>query len=495
VIHKVLGTETEFGITIRNQPEFNPVLASSLVVNSHAGARARIQWSYEEESPGKDARGFGHQPTPTVDLDTALVNVVLGNGARFYVDHAHPEYSTPECYDALEGALHDKAGEWVLARAAAAAQAVLPEGQRLYIHKNNSDGKGNSYGAHENYLLERSVPFGDVIAHMTPFFVSRQVFTGSGKVGAENGRPGVTFQLSQRADFFEEEVGLETTLKRPIVNTRDEPHADPGRYRRLHVIIGDATLAEEQTFLKLGATALVLSALEAGALPEPIRLAHPVDAVWQVSHDASLRRTVDLADGSSASALEIQWRYLEWVERFAADADLGAVAHRALALWEDVLSTLERDPLEAADRLDWAAKLHLLLSYQDRDGLSWEDPKMRLLDLQYHDVDPERGLYHRLVRSGRMRRLFTDEEVTRAAASPPERTRAYFRGRCVDRFRAAIVAANWDSLVFDVGEDALKRVPMMEPLRGSRELVGPLLDVAATAADLVKALGGDHGRA
>jgi len=495
VIHKVLGTETEFGITIRNQPDFNPVLASSLVINSYAGTRARIQWSYDEETPGKDARGFGHQPAPAVGLDTALVNVVLGNGARFYVDHAHPEYSTPECYDALEGALYDKAGEWVLARASAAAQALLPEGERLHIHKNNSDGKGNSYGAHENYLLARSVPFGEVVAHMIPFFVSRQVFTGSGKVGAENERPGVPFQVSQRADFFEEEVGLETTLKRPIVNTRDEPHADPARYRRLHVIIGDATMSEEQTFLKLGSTALVLAALEAGALPDPIRLARPVDAVWQVSHDASLRRIVDLDDGSAVSALELQWRYVEWIERFVSGADVGPVEHRVLGLWKEVLEALERDPLETADRLDWTAKLRLLLSYQERDGLGWDDPKMRLLDLQYHDVDPARGLYYRLVRAGRMRRLFDDDEVARAGAAPPERTRAYFRGRCVDQFGSAIVAANWDSLVFDVGEDALKRVPMMEPLRGGRELVAPLLDAAATAADLVKALGGDHGRA
>jgi proteasome accessory factor PafA2 len=494
-IQKVLGTETEFGITIRNEPEFNPVLASSLVVNSYAGSRARIQWSYEEETPGKDARGFGHQPAPTVDLDTTLVNVVLGNGARLYVDHAHPEYSTPECFDALEGALYDKAGEVVLARAVEAAQATFRSGQRLYIHKNNSDGKGNSYGAHENYLLSRKLPFSDVIAHMTPFFVSRQVFTGSGKVGAENGRPNVPFQLSQRADFFEEEVGLETTLKRPIVNTRDEPHADPGRYRRLHVIIGDANLSEEQTFLKLGATALVLAALEAGALPEPVRLAHPVDAVWQVSHDASLRRAVDLADGGSASALEIQWRYFEWASRFADGAGVGPVEQRVVRLWKEVLETLERDPLEAADRLDWAAKLGLLLSFQERDGLGWDDPKMRLIDLQYHDVDPDRGLYHRLVRSGRMRRLFSDEQITTAVAAPPERTRAYFRGRCVDQFPSSIVAANWDSLVFDIGEAVLKRVPMMEPLRGGRDLVAPLLDGAPTAADLVKALGGDHGRA
>lgn len=493
-VHKVLGTETEFGITVRNRPDFNPVLASSLVINSYAGTRARIQWSYEEETPGRDARGFGYEPQPTVDLDTGLVNVVLGNGARLYVDHAHPEYSTPECFDALEGALHDKAGEWVMAKAARVAGETLRAGERLHIHKNNSDGKGNSYGAHENYLLARSVPFGDVVAHLTPFLVSRQIFTGSGKVGSENGRPAVSFQISQRADFFEEEVGLETTLKRPIVNTRDEPHADPGRYRRLHVIIGDATMAEEQTFLKLGSTALVLAALEAGALPEVIGLADPVDAVWEVSHDASLRRSVDLADGSTATALDLQWRYLEWIRAFGDRAGLRPVEQRVLDLWEEVLGALERDPLETADRLDWTAKLRLLLGYRERDALAWDDPKIRMLDLQYHDVDPERGLYHRLAQTGRMRRLFSDEDVARAATTPPERTRAYFRGRCIDQYGDAIVAANWDSLVFDVGEEPLKRVPMMEPLRGGKERVAQLLDDAPTVSDLIEALGGRDGR-
>jgi proteasome accessory factor A len=493
-VHKVLGTETEFGITIRNQPDFNPVLASSLVINSYAGARARIQWSYDEETPGRDARGFGYEPQPTVDLDTGLVNVVLGNGARLYVDHAHPEYSTPECYDALEGALYDKAGELVMDMAVRAAGETLRPGERLMVHKNNSDGKGNSYGAHENYLLARAVPFGDVVAHMTPFFVSRQIFTGSGKVGSENGRPGVPYQITQRADFFEEEVGLETTLKRPIVNTRDEPHAEPGRYRRLHVIIGDATMSEEQTFLKLGSTALVLAALEAGALPDPIVLDRPVDAVWQVSHDASLRRSIDLADGSTATALELQWRYLEWISAYAETAGLTPVEERVVGLWEETLEVLEREPLDAADRLDWVAKLRLLLGYQERDGLDWTDPKMRLLDLQYHDVDPRRGLYHRLVRAGAMRTLFRDDEVARAAAEPPERTRAYFRGRCIDRYGDAIVAANWDSLVFDVGEEPLKRVPMMEPLRGGKDRVAHLLDDAPTVADLIEALGGEDGR-
>jgi proteasome accessory factor A len=491
--HKVLGTETEYGITVRHQHDFNPVLASSTIINSYAGERARIQWSFDEESPGRDARGFGFEDSMPTELETGLVNVVLTNGARLYVDHAHPEYSTPECYDPLEAALYDKAGEVVMARAVASVRSIMPPEERMFIHKNNSDGKGNSYGSHENYLIPRDVPFGDIVKAMTGFFVTRQIFTGAGKVGAENGRPEVGYQVSQRADFFEEEVGLETTLKRPIINTRDEPHADSTKYRRLHVIIGDANLSETQTFLKLGSTALVLHALDEHALPEHLVLAEPVPTVWKVSHDTTLGYVFKLDDGRTMTALEAQWQYLEWATKYLHGSDLDSVFADVVTLWEQVLGDLEIDPLRTADRLDWTAKLRLLEGFIARDGLEWNDPKLRLLDLQYHDVDPERGLYHRLVRNRRMERLFTDEEVAKAVRRPPERTRAYFRGECVARFRESLVAANWDSLVFDVGEDALKRVPMMEPLRGTKALVGSLLEASETPADLLRSLGGDHG--
>jgi proteasome accessory factor A len=488
---KVLGTETEFGITVLNQQDFNPVAAASTLVNSYAGKRARIKWSFDEESPGRDARGFGFDLSPSFDSESGLVNVVLGNGARFYVDHAHPEYSSPECFDPLEAALYDKAGEVVLARAVESAQELLPAGQRFIIHKNNSDGKGNSYGFHENYLVARSLPFGQIVKHMTAFFATRQIFTGAGKIGAENGRPDVDYQITQRADFFEEEVGLETTLKRPIINTRDEPHADPSKYRRLHVIIGDANLSETQTFLKLGATTAMLHAVEAGALPEALTIADPVEAVWRISHDPTLRSSIEMADGRSMTALEAQWQYLEWVGKYLSESGFGEVFYKITELWEEILTDLEKDPLLTSDRLDWTAKLRLFEGYRQRDGLGWDNPKLRLLDLQYHDVDPVRGLYNRLAAAGRMRRLFTDEQIDNAVLHPPERTRAYFRGQCVTRFGDALVAANWDSLVFEVGEDSLRRVPMMEPLRGGKDRVGTLLDRAETPADLLRALGGD----
>lgn len=486
----VLGTETEFGITIRNQPEFNPVLASSLVINSYTGGASRIQWSYEEESPGRDARGFGYEPLPTGEFESGLVNVVLTNGARLYVDHAHPEYATPECSDPLEAALHDKAGDLVMARAAERASALLAPEQTLYIHKNNSDGKGNSYGAHENYLVPRSVPFGDLVTQLTPFFVSRQVFTGAGKVGSESGRPPASYQISQRADFFEEEVGLETTLKRPIINTRDEPHADPARYRRLHVIIGDSNMSETQTFLRLGTTWLLLEAVASGTMPEPPALVDPVQAVWRVSHDPKLEAKLEMGDGSRATAIEIQRHYLEWVAGHVASRGRDQVSGAVLDAWEGILADLERDPASTADRLDWTAKKSLLDAYRDRDDLEWGDPKLRLLDLQYHDIDPKRSLYHRLVGAGRMRRLFTDEQVQAAATTPPAGTRAWFRGRCVEKYGSAIVAANWDSLIFDVGDESLRRVPMMEPRRGTRDLVGDLIEGSSTPAELIVALEG-----
>ena len=489
-VHKVLGTETEYGIAVRGRPGYNPVTASTLVVSALAGQR-RVRWSYDEETPGRDARGFGHG---AADFDTGMLNAVLPNGARFYVDHAHPEYSTPECYDPLEAALYDKAGEVTLARAAAAAQSTLGPGEQFLIHKNNSDGKGNSYGSHENYLVARAVPFGEIVAHLTAFLVTRQVFTGSGKVGSENGRPAVPYQISQRADFFEEEVGLETTLKRPLVNTRDEPHADPGAYRRLHVIPGDANLSEKQLFLKLGSTAVVLAALEAGALGKPLRLEDPVGSTWRVSHDPGLRRTVRLEGGKTATPLALQREYLDRGRRYANAAADGPQWRAVLDLWEGTLDRLETDPATTAGYLDWTAKLRLLEEFRARDGLAWSHPKVRLLALQYHDVDPARSLHRRLVAAGRIERLFDDDAVERAAGVPPERTRAYFRGQCLTRFGEAVVAANWDSLVFDVGEAGLRRVPMMEPLRGGRESVADLIAGSASAADLVRALGGDDAR-
>ena len=290
-VPKIVGIETEYGVALRGAPEPNPVVASSLLINGYVEQR-RIGWDFEDESPGRDARGFARDGAQPPEIETHLVNAVLTNGARYYVDHAHPEYSTPECADPLEATLFDKAGERILARSMEAARRLLPAGQEIVVYKNNSDGKGNSYGCHENYLVDRTVPFAVLVRNLIPWFVTRQVFTGAGKVGSENGADAVDYQISQRADFFEEEVGLETTLKRPIVNTRDEPHADPQKYRRLHVIVGDANLCEVATFLKVGTTAIVLAMIEDGFIDKDLSIASPVAAISGIARpgDAGDRR-------------------------------------------------------------------------------------------------------------------------------------------------------------------------------------------------------------
>ncbi len=493
-IRKVCGIETEYGIVLRGTAESNPIAASSLLINSYvAHLQRKVGWDFEDETPGRDARGFAREGAAAPEVETHLVNAVLTNGARYYVDHAHPEYSTPECVDALELVRYDKAGERILARSIEAASTVLPPGQEVVVYKNNSDRKGNSYGCHENYLMDRAVPFSRIAHHVMPHFVTRQIYTGAGKVGSE--APGasagdVRYQLSQRAEFFEEEVGLETTLKRPIVNTRDEPHADAQKYRRLHVIVGDANLAEVSTYLKVGVTAIVLAMVEDDELREgELTLANAVQAHRQVSYDLSLSRPLEMANGRRMTALEIQWEELDRARKWAESRGLAAVGEDVgrdvLQRWEEVLATLEVDPSGLANQLDWVAKHQLLEAYRDRHGLEWGDAKLAALDLQYHDVRPGRSLFARLGTE----RLVDEASVVEAMTEPPASTRAYFRGKCLQRWASSISAANWDSLVFDLGADPLRRVPMMEPLKGTAAHVDTLLTACATPTQLLEALG------
>jgi Pup amidohydrolase len=490
-IPKVIGTETEYGISAVGSPEFNPVISSSLLISTYAGALRRIRWDYEQESPLRDARGFEPvQLREPSEEDLGLANVILPNGARYYVDHAHPEYSTPECATPRELVVHDKAGERVLERSLHEVGRTFPGGNRLAVYKNNSDGKGNSYGTHENYLVDRAVPFGNLVTGLTPFFVTRQVFCGAGKLGGEaswDDRSGHRYQLSQRADFFEAEVGLETTLKRPIINTRDEPHADPEKYRRLHVIVGDANLCEVATLLKVGTTALVLKMIEDDDAPE-LALAEPVSALHDVARDPTCTAVVRLADGRRLTAVQVQWEYLERAKKYVEQEDTTGDNLEVLERWESVLAGLEDDPTQLTRELDWVAKHRLLEGYRERHGLDWSDPKLRLIDLQYHDVDRSKGLYHRLAAAGQVERLVGDDEIERAVMEPPEDTRAYFRGRCIAAYPGAIAAASWDSMIFDIGADALQRVPMREPLKGTKAHVDDLLERAEDAAALVDLL-------
>lgn len=500
-MERIIGTEVEYGISAPGDRTANPILTSTQAVLAYAAAakvprrEQRTRWDYAVESPMRDARGYdrGHPrgPAPIIDADeVGAANMILTNGARLYVDHAHPEYSAPEVRDPLDAVIWDKAGERVMEEAARSVASV-PGAPKLQLYKNNIDGKGASYGTHENYLCSRETPFEAIVTGLMPFFASRQVICGSGRVGIGQHGEEDGYQLSQRADYIEVEVGLETTLKRGIINTRDEPHAEPDKYRRLHVIIGDANLAETATYLKVGTTALVLDLIEAGIDLSDLALARPVNAVHEISHDPTLTTAVALADGREMTGLALQREYLARVQQFqSATGGDDPRARHLIATWAEVLDKLERDPMECAEILDWPAKLRLLEGFRQREGLSWGASRLKLIDLQYSDVRLDKGLYNRLVARGSMQRLVTEEQVQWAVANPPDDTRAYFRGTCVSRFGADVAAASWDSVIFDLGEDTLIRIPTLEPLRGTKEMVGDLLASASSAADVVAGLTG-----
>jgi proteasome accessory factor A len=493
-----MGIETEYGIAVPGDPHANPVLISSQIVNGYATGEPELshaRWDYEEENPLRDARGFtlareAADASQLTDDDVGMANVILTNGARLYVDHAHPEYSSPEVTTPRDVLAWDKAGEIVMAEAAQRA-ARVPGAPTINLYKNNTDNKGASYGTHENYLMRRSTPFPEIVKHLTPFFVSRQVVCGQGRVGLGQQGTDAGFQISQRADFFEVEVGLETTLKRPIINTRDEPHADADKYRRLHVIIGDANLAEVAGLLKVGTTSLVLAMIEEGFLAGDLAVSRPVHELHAVSHDPDLRHLVELRDGRMVTAVDLQREYCDQAHKFVEDrmgSDVDEGTAEVLGRWSRVLDDLADDPSRLASQLDWVAKRQILEGYRSRDGLEWSDARLQLVDLQYSDVRPDKGLYHRLVSRGRMEQILTDE-TAKAVHRPPEDTRAWFRGECVRRYGSQVAAASWDSVIFDVpGRASLQRVPMLEPLRGTRAHVGALLERCATAAELVDAL-------
>ncbi|HYP44630.1 MAG TPA: depupylase/deamidase Dop [Propionibacteriaceae bacterium] len=501
---RVMGLETEYGISGPGGPgaeELHPMQLSNHVVKAYGSSSPGqpAGWDYETETPLRDIRGYEvnraqAHPDQLTDTDLGMANVILTNGARLYVDHAHPEYSGPEVTSALDVVRYDKAGDAVMALAAVRASQSLGRSVRLY--KNNTDGKGASYGTHENYLLDRATPFDRIVTQFTGFLVSRQVITGAGRVGVGQTSQQPGFQISQRADFFEAEVGLETTLNRPIINTRDEPHADAARHRRLHVITGDANLSEISTYLKVGTAAWVLRAIEAGELGSDLRVESPVAAMRAVSHDVTCRRPLTLADGRAVTAIDLQEVYLEGcrshLERAAETlTEPGLIEAKDLfSRWQECLDALRQDPYLLADQLDWVAKLKLMESYRERDHLAWDAPKLAMIDLQYADVDPRRSLYAALVGRGKMRRLVSDDEVEQARTSPPSDTRAYFRGRVMDKFGSSVVAASWDSVIFDVpGRPALQRVPLLDPLRGTREQVGAIIDACSDVVQLFEALG------
>ena len=500
----IIGTETEYGISVKNVKEQDPVAASILVVSSYQHQDAEsmgeliknnICWDYDQESPLTDARGFVYEGDSSVpeDEDNSVINDILINGGRYYVDHAHPEYCTPECTTARDVVIYEKAGDLILDVSRMKAEATLPPEQEILIYKNNTDYKGHSYGSHENYLVPRKIEFQDLVDALTPFFVTRQVIAGSGKVGFENNTQPVNFQISQRADFFETEVGLSTMVSRPIINTRDEPHANDQIYRRLHVIVGDSNMSEFSIYLKVGITSLVLKLVEQGILKDQFKLIDPVGDIKRVSRDLSCKQKLKFECGEEKTPIELQRDYLNLVRESLSSDQLSPTDLDVLSKWEFVLNQLEIDPMRLDKHLDWVIKLKLMSAYMNRHNLDWKDFRISMLDLQYHDLRLNKGLYHRLVKNGQVVSVVNQEEIVEAIAHPPTDTRAYFRGTCLKKFASEIHSVSWNSIVFSTVDSSLNKIFMDRPHFGSKALVGDLLD-CDTAGQLVEKIRSTNDR-
>lgn len=464
-MHRLFGIETEYGITLENAEQIDPVKESIELIKNYRRAPFLPVWDYDGEDPFRDERGFrakhlNNHPDeveeekrdrerfanqPERSFREIKSDRILINGARLYNDHAHPEYSTPECQDLFDLVAHDKAGERILQGCADTRSKEL--GTRVLLYKNNTDFYGHSYGCHDNYLMDREIPFDYLKACILPFFVTRQIFAGSGKIGIETeaglATPG-HYQISQRSDFFHVEASVDTMHKRPIVNTRDEPHADPATYRRLHGIVGDANMSEYATALKIGTTSLVIDLIEQRIIPTNIAIANPIDTIKTISHDQTYRWILQKVDGKIISAIDHQREYLALAKKHLSHKN--SDTQWILAEWENTLDTLENNPMELTDRLDWVAKKWLLETFVESENIEWNDPWLQSIDLEYHNINIDEGLFYGL----QMQRIVTEEQILAAMHTPPLNTRAYFRGKSLNKFEDSIKTVQWDSITFNI---------------------------------------------
>lgn len=499
---RVIGTETEYGIYRPGSAE-DPVWLSTEIVGAYAAISRRgtpadvalsgqappVRWDYTAEDPLNDLRGtrlIRAAADPSLLTDDpyhlapsggkevlphplsepsyvpAATSAVLTNGARLYVDHAHPEYSAPECASPMDAVLWERAGDLI---ALEMMKSIRDQGQpEIVLVKNNTDGKGAAYGSHENYQMRRDTDFDDLVRAITPFLVTRPIICGAGRVGCgpESEKPG--FQISQRADFVESHVGLQTTFDRPIINTRDEAHADPTRYRRFHVIGGDANQFDVSTYLRLGTTSLVLWAIEQGVGLEwdALTLPDPVPEVWAVSYDTSLSHRLTTITGNSYTALEYQWLYVELISQTY--ARLGQQpdqpTQQLLDTWTEVLDRMSSDLFSVASEVEWVGKMLLFTRQKERLGVSWDDPRLAAMDLQWADLRPEKSLVARLDAAGMVTRYFSPEQVVTATRTAPQNTRAAIRAHAVAS-NERLVQASWTSLVeHDPARGGLVRHPI-----------------------------------
>ncbi len=494
-MNRPVGIETEYGMLCGSGgDDVDFAYEAAMLVRSAPLADCFRGWDYTAEDPRADLRGtrvrrLDQDPhdlrgnsakSRNLSREELLADTVLANGARLYNDHNHPEYCTDACLSLHDLVAQDKAGERVVWRAQQARNAAVGDGSHVRLIKNNTDYHGRSYGCHENYLVRRAVPLDALIAACIPFFVTRQIYAGAGKAVHESGRSRAGgFQISQRADFFETDVGINTTTQRPIFNTRDEPHANPQKYRRLHVIIGDANCSEFATALRVGATALMLDLVEDDAAPR-LQLRNPVRALQAVSRDLALTQPLALADGTTIRAGDIQRRYWEAAQRYRGrDTETDWV----LDEWGATLALLETDLTRLRDRLDWVAKLALFAQASGGDAIDWENPAVLRLDLAYHLVDPGVSLYHTLARAGRLRRFVTDEAIDHAERTAPAGTRAGVRAACLAKFGDHITDMEWGSITFRHNGAAFA-LPLTELWGTAVDRQQRMVDTCQTIAEL-----------
>lgn len=416
---RIFGLETEYGIVCTsNQPNGKPLSIQNTVM-----------YLFREIIHGR-----------------MYPDVFLENGARFYQDiGCHPEYATPECDDVVDLVVHDKAGERIVAQLAYSAERRMKNDGidgKISVFKNNTDTPGNTFGCHENYLMDRRITFRQLASKLIPFFVTRQIFSGAGKIKPEKHGG---YAISQRAQHIREEISIATTTARGIINTRDEPHADREKYRRLHVIVGDSNMSEFTNFLKVATTNIVLRMIEDGFIQQRFNLRNAVRAIQQISDDISCTRKIELEDGRWLSAVELQQEYLEIAKRYLEQTDSDFITDETMMHWEYVLKCLSTDPMRLDQELDWVIKKKLIDKYASSRNLAWHSAKIAMLDLQYHNIRTDQGLYYKLERDGLVRRITEEKKIEHAMRYPPETTRAKFRGRFVQLCNEKKIACgvNW----------------------------------------------------
>ena len=463
----LLGIETEYGIIREDQEESDPVEESMRLLARCEAKSVFKNWAYNRERTHQDLRGFQVSRLAQDEEEDEYCEEdrkrpysywemksdrVLTNGARFYNDHTHPEYSTPECRTVFDLVAHDLAGEQIVRDCVYLRNQELG-GDFLQLFKNNTDYSGHSYGTHDNYLIPRKLPSDIWVQHLVPFLVTRQLYAGAGKVGAERkNEDGFTgLQLAQRSDFIDSVLSIETMTQRPIINTRDEPHATQD-YRRLHLILGDANLSPYATALKVGTTRLVLTLIGAQKLDAPFELADPVADVQRVSRDTTGKVLLKLQSGKTVTSLEIQEWYLEQALKHTGLYDDMEEWGWVTREWGRTLDDIKHHPENLIDRIDWAIKQNLFSEFMEAEGLQWGDPILQSLDLEYHNLNPERGLYLSLCNEGSVVEVIEQKRVYDAIHLAPQDTRARIRGQAVDQERDRIKNIHWTGIEFNNGE-------------------------------------------